>query len=68
MPCQGEYILSVKHMMRWLYIRHKFPTLTLATTMHVTPAEFITYSTHRYPFSILIATNTLLSSMDSNAN
>lgn len=65
MPCQGEYILSVKHMMRWLYIRHHFPTLTLATTMHVTPAEFITYSTHRYPFSIRIATNTLLSSMDS---
>ena len=33
--CPGEYILSVSHMMRSLYVGHKFHGQTRATTIHV---------------------------------
>lgn len=35
--CPGEYILSVSHMMRSLYMGHKFHTRTQATTINVMP-------------------------------
>lgn len=40
--CPGKCILSVSHMMRSLYMGHKFHSLAQATTIHVM-SGFITY-------------------------